>query len=314
LSVPLRRAVASIFSILRAAFFVDTKYSRRAIVVVASSKMNHELPDDKIEDKAESLSSSKAILEGPNAALMPSTTSTTTASKPPPLELGWTQVTRKRPREKNSSSETTADDDSAVCFDCTDPGCRRKMSTSFQSDTSRETTSSSSNASPFKGRVIWLLHDVESEWFQGYLFLPGQSRPWGLLAVVQELDECLQCSEGGYRQIQLVVHLPKYGSAASSISGGDSKRDLGIVEWTGGDMMRLESAFVKMEPIKVVTGDKAASIAMDLFKGVWNQLRTIYSAQDDNKDEDVNDINLLDLLPDVAIVYGTMELVLPLDK
>ena len=220
-----------------------------------------------------------------------------------PLELGWTRMGRKRPRLLEENELEISVDEGYDCeIGCLDPSCRRK--TSFLPETA---TANSDNYHRCKGRAVWLLHDLESEWFQGYFYAIGQARPWGLLALIQELDECLQCSEGGYRQIRLQVLLP-----SSSNASGNIKKDLGIVEWTGGDMMRLESAVVKMEPDSVVTGNKAASITTDLFKGVWKQLRSMYNEQVEGGIE-MEQVGLLELLPDVAVVRGSMEFDLPCD-
>ena len=212
---------------------------------------------------------------------------------------------RKRRRLSDKTEvENSVDEGYDCAIDCLDPSCRRKTSMSFLPETS---TAEAGSSIRYKGRVVWLLHDLESDWFQGYFYASGQARPWGLLALIQELDECLQCSEGGYRQIRLQVHLPSNDNAC-----GNKKKDLGIVEWTGGDMMRLESTAVKMDPEAVVTGEKAASIATDLFKAVWKKLQTMYYEQvEDNVEKE--QVDLLELLPDVAVVHGSMEFDLPSD-
>lgn len=210
----------------------------------------------------------------------------------------------KRPRESTTAADdgdgsTTLtvgngeEDIEDDCLNCNDPACRRNTVSFLPSPRS------------FVGRVVWLLHDVESEWFQGYVLLPGQ-RPWGLLAVVQELDECLQCTDGGYRQVQITVQQP-----STAHTEGYKKVDLGVVEWTGGDMMRLESANVKMQPDSVVTGKKAASLVTELFKGFWKQLRATCSDQfSANGLGNTEIIDPLELIPDVAVIYGSFEFVL----
>lgn len=228
----------------------------------------------------------------------------TSDSKPPPLELGWTTVQRKRRRVM----DTAEDGEDQVCarWECNDPSCRDRggaLATAALSPPSSEETVT------IHGSAVWLLHDMDSEWFQGYLFPSSDkpcSRPMGLLALIQPLDECLQCSEGGYRLIKLRVFLP---SGSGNETKAKGMHELGEVEWTGGDMMRLDSSSVKMEPDKILVGVKAAAVAMQLFAGVWRKLHATYL--DSYGENGPANVNLLDLLPDVAVVYGTMDLMMP---
>jgi hypothetical protein len=204
----------------------------------------------------------------------PATAPVTSSNTTPPLEVGWTRVQRKRPRPSEP-------DDELVACDCSDSAnCGRQPAELYDAQQKQQLTK-------FKGEAIFLLHDMDSKWFQGYFKPEIRGKPWGMLAVQQELDDCLQCEEGGFRQIQLTVQ---------------KDRDLGVADWTGGDMMRLQGKYVSMQPTKLLTGSKAAALATTVFQGLLKEIKV--RANDEKA-------TVLELLPDVAVVYGTMELVLP---
>jgi hypothetical protein len=151
------------------------------------------------------------------------------------------------------------------------------------------------------GTAVFLLPDPNPEWFQGYFF-PKQTEKsvvaeggayqkrasWGLLCEQEELDECVQCANGGYRQI--TISLNQFGSGKDPIK-------LQNVEWTGGDMMRLDrTPDLQMEATRLSTGTSAVRYVEGLFGGLLNKVR-----------EDGNE-SVLEVMPDVAIVMGNMNL------
>ena len=82
------------------------------------------------------------------------------------------------------------------------------------------------------------------------------------------------------------------------------------VEWTGGDMMRLLQANgqVRLEPQQLLTGRKAVPYVKGVFGGLLKKLRT---AQESPVDASLpEEQQILDCMPDVAVVVGAMELAL----
>lgn len=206
----------------------------------------------------------------------------TEKAAPPPLPLGWTQV-RRRPRANNDDNNNAADE---IDWCCDDPNCKR---TSRDSDAVKPAPE---NAITVKGNAVFCLPEMDPEWFQGYLQIEGQRKPWGLLAMQETLDECLECKDGGYRQITLKV-----------LTYNNSKEpyEMEHVEWTGGDMMRLKSGdgVVSMETDCLWTGKKAVPYVEKYFGSLVDKLR-------ENADDSV-----LEVLPELAIVTGPMTLQLP---
>jgi hypothetical protein len=195
------------------------------------------------------------------------------SEKPSPLPLGWTTVRRKRTRDVDKDTSATE-----VEWCCEDPDCKRTP-----------VVDPSINATSVEGHAIFCLHEINPDWFQGYFQVDGQRKPWGLLATQEAIDECLECSDGGYRQITLKVF--RYS--------GEKPIKLDNVQWTGGDMMRLQSSDVSMDAHCLWTGKKAVPYVERYFSGLVNKLR-------EEVDEPV-----LDILPDLAIVTGPMTLTIP---
>jgi len=195
-----------------------------------------------------------------------------------------------------------------------------------------------------KGRAIFLLHEPDPGWFQGYLFFDSEGggigsgswgngssghnnkkKPWGLLAQQVTLDECLQCAEGGYRQIKLTVY--PYGDGADDGSGNKNegrrqrqprkfiKND---VEWFGGDMVRLQGPEVRMRAERLATGRDAVPYVERVFEGLLRAARgrrqRVGGGGGEKTQEETDDVEgdgVLDLMPDCAVVIGEMELALP---
>jgi len=214
------------------------------------------------------LQSSKTATTTPNAA----------SAAAPPLPLGWTRVQRKRTRTENMME-----------WCCEDPSCKRRSSR----PTVDPDTTTTASSQTFQGTAVFLLHESNPEWFQGYFYYQGMSKPWGLLAVQVEIDDCLQCALGGYRELELTV-LPFEGR---------DKQVLKNVQWTGGDMMRLNASMVQMEPTKLLTDQKAVPTVERVFGSLLTKLR----------DDDDDQTSVLELFPDVAVVTGTMKLTLTVD-
>lgn len=218
-----------------------------------------------------------------------------------PLPLDWTRVKRRRPGTNGDDGPCDLPD--VVQFDETALTEQQEL---------------------VQGLGVICMHDSDSTWFQGYFF-PNQKegmgtlgdiaslkqdcrqKPWGLLAVQDELDECLQCVDGGYRRISLTVC--RFPSRR--------KERLPNVEVTGGDMMRFEGETVLYEPHKLTTGPQAVPMVEDLFSDLLQKCRGKLQCyerhQEYSNGGDTAEVSLevLDMMPDVTVITGPMKLVLP---
>jgi hypothetical protein len=68
-------------------------------------------------------------------------------------------------------------------------------------------------------------------------------KPFGLLCIQEEIDECLQCQDGGYRQISMTINtFPNERTKNTAGIEQQTKKSSCTLKnnvWTGGDMMRL---------------------------------------------------------------------------
>jgi len=167
------------------------------------------------------------------------------------------------------------------------------------------------------GFGVICLHDSNPAWFQGYFFpnrttqqqqqqlqVPSSSsqsqqqqkqKPWGLLAVQEALDECMECADGGYRRISLTVFPFSHGPR--------NKVQLKDIEVTGGDMVRFAGTNVRLEPQQLMTGSACVPIVEELFADLVQKCRNKLSKGEPDA--------VLDIMPDVTIVMGPMKLILP---
>lgn len=247
--------------------------------------------------------------------IAPTGAGSTPISSTPALPLGWTRVKRKRR-------------DGEEC--CEDPSCQRRRAPLTSASVS--SGESSSKSTTHRGTAIFCLHETNPEWFQGYFFhertssppantpfFPSTRKAWGLLGEQQEIDDCLKCAEGGYRVISLTVYPFRDSSQGHTTP---TKVVIPDVEWTGGDMVRLLQAEgrVRLEPQQLWTEEKAVPYVQGVFGSLVRQL----AALQDQDEVGANDASarskssekalhagVLEIMPDVAIVVGAMELVLP---
>jgi hypothetical protein len=213
----------------------------------------------------------------------------------PLLPLGWTQVKRKRSTKnsdgKNNDGEET--DEMDIC--CDDPSCPRPSQRPRMSNLDANINNSETQTTTYRGHAIFCLHDINPSWVQGYFLTKESKKPWGLLAVLEDIDECLQCVDGGYRRVTITVF---------PFSNAHKKESYKNVDWTGGDMMRLNGEKVNMEPDKLYTGKKAISHVEKYFRHLLQKLRNEETEEGETKS------TVLDFLPNVAVVTGPMSLVL----
>lgn len=212
-----------------------------------------------------------------------------------------------------------------------------------------------------RGTAFFCLPDADCDWFQGYLFVSSSSSSLtdnpkrtlgtntnpiatpsrimvpthhlqlGLLCRAQEIDACLECDAGGYRELSVQVRefLPR--QQPNKKSSRSSVHQFSNVEWTGGDMMRLASNdpctiatnngsgdTLWLQADSIRSGSDAVPYVEAIFASLLQSLRQ--QQQQPGDDEGFNTINpvdgkempsVLELMPNVAVVSGTMEVWLP---
>ena len=148
------------------------------------------------------------------------------------------------------------------------------------------------------------------------------NQSWGLLAVQNEIiDECLTCSEGGYRELDLTFIRNKPSPAFSYRKNKEKKKVRWVAQdvvWTGGNMMNLSSdpytspsaaslrvdePGVKFEPQKLMEGQRAMDIATKYFPSMVKRLQIHNVTNDSFEGGCLNE--------DAMVLIGDMELVAP---
>ena len=270
--------------------------------------------------------------------------------QPPPLPLDWTRVKRKRSSLLQEEEEEDCNcDDPLFCSNGRRHRRPRAPLSLATVVTAAPTPQLSSSLVIYRGTAIICLQETNPDWFQGY-FIPqvandkdivnnnrynndsitdnthsssvlashtttatttssssSSANYWGLLGQQQEIDECLQCADGGYRELKLTIY--PYNNKKIVISN---------VEWTGGDMMRLlqPEGRVRLEPQQLWTEQQAVPFCKRYFGGL---LRRLQEEEDNEAEDNHQDAassqeekdRVLQLIPDVAIIVGAMELHLP---
>jgi len=90
-------------------------------------------------------------------------------------------------------------------------------------------------------------------------------------------------------------------------SNNSSKESFPSVEWLGADMMELKSPHVRMVTEKFASGMAGAAMAEHVFKGLLNKFRA-------ECEDTTTTLTARELFPDLAVVVGTMDLLMPIDK
>mmetsp|Transcript_10234 Transcript_10234/g.14769 ORF Transcript_10234/g.14769 Transcript_10234/m.14769 type:complete len:111 (-) Transcript_10234:1486-1818(-) len=110
------------------------------------------------------------------------------------------------------------------------------------------------------------------------------------------MDECVQCADGGYRELDLKVYLSK-------------KKQVVPIICTGGDMMRmrpvsLSKVNIAFDAYIVYTGDKTIPFSETYSSSLVTKQRNLLLQQQEHTSdaEAVQQLSALDLLPDCAIV------------
>jgi len=149
---------------------------------------------------------------------------------------------------------------------------------------------------------------------------------WGLLATQNVVvDECLTCSEGGYRELDITFIQQKKESSYARSNNGTSNNKKKVrwvsqdVVWTGGNMMMLstdpytssstsistDEPGVKFDTQKLMEGKKAIEVATKYFPSMVKRLK-IHNVTNDNDDESTDK-----MMDDAMILIGDMEVVAP---
>jgi hypothetical protein len=238
--------------------------------------------------------------------------------------------------------------ESSSCWSCSDPSCARRREEMSNGNNGagvvfqrRRAGTGTGGQQPnaqmlraVRGQAVWLLPTAsasEVDWFQGYLLPPPStsqgsaaeynSKPWGLLAQQVDIDECLACADGGYRRVSITLY-DWNGVGAGPLHEQPShgqrrtKHKLGEADWTGGDMMKLLGSNVRMKPTQLLTGRAAVPFVTSLFSSLWKRIvadhqQALCNEEYDDEENHPPAHEVLDLLPDVAIVLGDMEVILP---
>ncbi|KAG7352210.1 hypothetical protein IV203_008258 [Nitzschia inconspicua] len=222
------------------------------------------------------------------------------------LPLDWTRMGKKRKRKEEDDDE-----------DCNHPSncsCRRRhlrpanaAASTVLNATNISSTQLRVNRTKLHGQAIFCLHELDPQWVQGYFVPIGSTKPWGLLAVQEEIDDCLACADGGYRRVSLTVYPPATKSTASTTSRS-RQRTVTNMDWTCGDMMTLyHPDHGEMTAEQLVTGHKALPLLHKYFQGLLDRLQPREEPPISKKEN----TSVLDWLPDVAVVKGSMTLILP---
>jgi len=279
------------------------------------------------------------------------------------LPLGWTQINRGKKRRKvDNDGDGDGDGDkknnSPFVWCCDDPTCSNEDTVPTTSTTKACPKSDANKTSEARGRnsksqamsvelegkALFCLHSLGCSWFQGQ-FIPnakstkgaarGSSsvKSLGLLAKQrQDLDECLQCSDGGYREIDLTLLAreketgPEAKTKAKSININSNTNNNNTnnnklqerksicvekLSCTGGDMLQIKTPLeessdgvakvrgitVSFDADQIITGKRVAPLVKRYFSSL---------VHDSESEGDV-----LEQLPDCAIVVGNMKMTLP---
>mmetsp|Transcript_28855 Transcript_28855/g.42740 ORF Transcript_28855/g.42740 Transcript_28855/m.42740 type:complete len:369 (+) Transcript_28855:192-1298(+) len=199
-----------------------------------------------------STSSIKTKRESSNSKLFSSSSSS--------LPLEWTSVKRRRITKNQDGSTKNSQEEGESCVDGCDPSCL------FNDDAMARKFPNNSNESKknitLQGLGIFCLHDTSTSWFQGYfvpkhgttaqnrrqqepILLGKTSKPLGILAIERDTDECVQCADGGYRELDITItsfmSKNNNNNTAKNGSNDNKRRATFTAVCTGGDMMRMRS-------------------------------------------------------------------------
>jgi len=265
------------------------------------------------------------------------------------FDNGSVNHTRSRPRPNtNSSNNTNKKNDAQIQ---TQAQAQAQTQTHLDDndnddgeDFDSDNTCNNKKQTKIDGQAIFCLHDDNPNWIQGYFVAKGSTKPWGMLAIQEDVDDCMICCAGGYRRLSLTVyhrhhHLRRRSSSSEAIrrkrrrqepsprdddddesnqssSSSSSSNEIEIdrktakpwkvggIDWTGGDMMAL------YHPDFVdMKGERlfTGEKALPMMRRYFQNL--IHRLEKEFCVEECSSV--LDWLPNVAIVTGPMSLTIP---
>jgi len=166
-----------------------------------------------------------------------------------------------------------------------------------------------------KGVAIFCVHDTAASWFQGYFLPERQSngfKAMGLLSEERMIDDCLQCDDGGYRELNITLTTFQ----KSNLNNNSENPSLHMtVMCTGGDMFQMRPIAKSSKPMALLEFDATVVLtdfrAEKYFKTYFGSL--LQQRQNElikNKliDSDDDDMTPLSLFPNCSIVIGRMTL------
>ena len=282
------------------------------------------------------------------------------------IPMDWTNVKRTKSSKKrrfskscvSTSFSSTSTESQGIENCCSDSVCWDHVNSKIlQND---------QNNLILKGEAIFCLHEMDSNWFQGHFFPVSAThneisdaltaKPIGLLATQNtKIDDCLQCADGGYKELEM--NMTQFANKSSQLKESHNyPTSIRIPDLvcTGGDMMRIfsrdidfrkgkndnfnplnsddqkktqknqkqspsnETVFSGKDMVlefntkKLVLGQKTLPYLYTYFRPIVNQVlqktnHKINEVIDTNVCDDPKSKEILSLLPDCAIVLGSME-------
>jgi len=263
------------------------------------------------------------------------------------LPLDWTKI---RPRRKRKRNDCPEGEEVETLVYCEDPNClndehqqqlngnKEAVVESGTGPMSREKSKSCSQMVTLRGKAVFCLHALDCKWFQGH-FIPCHDatttvRKVGnsiaLLAVQRtDVNECSHCQDGSYRELDMNLlqsSSPPYLGSTFTASNGENagerkKMRIDRLVCTGGDMLCIKTPLVseatktsqttiqreevKFEADKIITGVKVEPLVRRYFSNLVTRMSP------SNSKNSANEVKILDVLPDCAVVVGNMSLIVP---
>jgi len=272
---------------------------------------------------------------------MMSSSNAQSSSKITSLPLEWTKISRRKRRKTGNNSKDQekgldcCEDD--TCFNNEKWRQLKEEETNVNESNSASLSGNENIVTPMitmRGKGLFCLHELDCKWFQGH-FLSSSigtrtatgnvGNSIGLLVTQREdVDDCLQCANAGYRELDMKLLRP---SSSSSLGLNGKRKELKIQKLvcTGGDMLRIHTPpllevggteakrlshatqrgsqpeEVKFEAEKIITGANVEPLVRRYFSNLVARMTT----------SSKKSMSVLDILPDCAVVVGDMSVTVP---
>jgi hypothetical protein len=278
--------------------------------------------------------------------IMPVETDSSSPAAQLPLE--WTRIQRTNPpidRDNsngiNSSRDITWDDVDDFIACCANAFCPTRQKQSSVSFSATCLSKERVTRKTLSGTVLFCLTDPDCDWFQGYYFVTEQIY-FGLLCQVKtDIDECLQCSEGGYREISMQMTPMNLPNNIANPAAATEPMEIPRILWTGGDMMSLiavatnpsathvandgatvvnsnvykgnhsPEVAMRMQAKSLYSGVVAREYVRKYFSSLLNNIQKAFKGDIGNGNEVFDNHDVIEhIMPNVTVVCGTMEVCL----